>query len=215
MKMRLREFNDIYHFVYRNYQKSNGSALTEERADGEHLKELDQMDIKYEDGSSNDCNVNDYLETTVNSHTTDFAGETSPKDSNYPSAATSSSQLNDDLSINGSRINPALMRAPSVDSFPRIWVNSLPHLSIIPRNLKDEDSSSPAPSQHSDRKSQTAANHRDHENPYTTKGVNKYNSFGQYIADTLNEMDEKYANELHVHILQEIIKIKSKILKES
>lgn len=183
--------------------------MTEERADGEHLKELDQMDIKYEDGSSNDCNVNDYLETTVNSHTTDFSGgETSPKDSNYPSAATSSSQLNDELSNNGNRINPALMRAPSADSFPRIWVNSLPHLSIIPRNLKDEDSSSPAPSQQSDRKSQTA-------NTYASKSVNKYNSFGQYIADTLHEMDEKHANELHVHILQEIIKIKSKILKES
>lgn len=211
------EINCLSFPCHRNYQKSNGSALTEERADGEHLKELDQMDIKYEDGSSNDCNVNDYLETTVNSHTTECSGETSPKDSNYPSAATSSSQLNDELSINGNRINPASMRAPSVDSFPRIWVNSLPHLSIIPRNLKDEDSSSPAPSQQSDRKSQTAGgNHRDHDNnTYTTKSVNKYNSFGQYIADTLHEMDDKYANELHVHILQEIIKIKSKILKES
>lgn len=187
--------------------------MTEERADGEHLKELDHMDIKYEDDSSNDCNVNDYLETTVNSHNTEFSGETSPKDSNYPSAATSSSQLNDELAINGSRINPTLMRAPSVDSFPRIWVNSLPHLSIIPRNLKDEDSSSPSPSQQSDR--QTTANHRDHDTAYTSKSVNKYNSFGQYIADTLHEMDDKYANELHVHILQEIIKIKSKILKES
>lgn len=179
------------------------------------------MDVKYEDGSSNDCNVNDYLETTVNSgsHTTEFSGgDASPKDSNYPSATTSTSQLNDDLSLHANRINPALMRAPSVDSFPRIWVNSLPNLSIIPRNLKDEDSSSPAPSQHSDRKSQTATNHRDHDNSYINsapKNVNKYSSFGQYIADTLHEMDDKYANELHVQILQEIIKIKSKILKES
>lgn len=173
--------------------------------------------MKYEDDSSDECDVNDFLETSVHSHTNnnDYPTETSlQSSSNYPSV--SSSQLNEE-SLNGNRATSTLSRAQQIENFPRIWVNSLPNLSIIPKNLKEhvhDESSSASLSQQStgDHKSQTQNNHHE---IFPNKSVNKYNSFGQYIADTLHEMDEKYANELHVHILQEIIKIKSKILKES
>lgn len=95
-------------------------------------------------------------------------------------------------------------------------MNSLPSLPMLSRHLKEDESSSS--SQQSDQKvhpAQTDLNTNHHDIFAINKNVNKYSSFGQYIADTLQGMDEKYANELHVHILEEIIKIKSKIFKES
>lgn len=91
---------------------------------------------------------------------------------------------------------------------------------MLPRHMKDDESSSPSSSpQQSEHKSSHATqpelNLNHHDIFAIDKTVNKYSSFGQYIADTLHGMDEKYANELHVHILEEIIKIKSKIFKES
>lgn len=89
---------------------------------------------------------------------------------------------------------------------------------MLSRHLKDDESSSS--SQQSDPKvnpmhTDVTTNNHDVFGMNKAISVNKYSSFGQYIADTLHGMDEKYANELHVHILEEIIKIKSKIFKES
>lgn len=87
---------------------------------------------------------------------------------------------------------------------------------MLSNHLKGGDESSS--SSQSDQKghpNQSELNTNHHDLFAVNKTVNKYSSFGQYIADTLQEMDEKYANELHVHILEEIIKIKSKIFKES
>lgn len=88
---------------------------------------------------------------------------------------------------------------------------------MLSRHLKGDESSSS--SQQSDAKvlhpPHTDTNTNNHDPFGLNKAANKYTSFGQYIADTLQGMDEKYANELHVHILEEIIKIKSKIFKES
>lgn len=111
--------------------------------------------------------------------------------------------------------NPA---AAQSDQQPRIWVNSLPHLSIIPtKQLKEDDSSSQQSSPDDKNHSQITENSQsiNHHHHQTSQLTNKYTSFGQYIADTLAEMDEKYANELHLHILQEIIKMRSKILQET
>lgn len=104
----------------------------------------------------------------------------------------------------------------SQDNFPRIWVNSLPNLPMLSRHLKEDESSSSSQQSASNvHATHTDANTNNHDVFGINKTVNKYTSFGQYIADTLQGMDEKYANELHVHILEEIIKIKSKIFKES
>lgn len=173
------------------------------------------MDMKYENDSSEDDENDDDFEANMHGLAKLRDDITSPKP-NYSSAASSSSQipsetLNGNVSANRN-LDPIALRT-AAENFPRIWVNSLPNLSIIPRNLKDEESSSPSPSQQSDRKAHTATTNSF--DSYGVKNGNKYASFGQYIADTMLEMDDKYANELHVHILQEIIKIKSKILKET
>lgn len=178
--------------------------------DAERLRDLEQMnELKYENESTDDENDDEFMNTNLNgSH--DFLNDSNvrPNDS---SATTSTAQLTSDTT-NGARLNPEAIRN-AAENFPRIWVNSLPNLSIIPRHIRDEESSSPSPSHHSDQKNQSTSNN--HDNNCSNKNLNKYSSFGQYIADTLYEMDERYANELHVHILQEIIKIKSKILKET
>lgn len=200
-------------FFFRNYQKSNGSTSVEERDDS-----ILPQEIKFEDDDSDDdCNAADFLETSLNSNNTLSLPETSP--ANFASA--SSSQLaqltSQNLNGNGSIFsNVTSDRLANPDSFPRIWVNSLPNLPMLSNHLKGDESSSSSQSDQKGHQPQTElnTNHHDLFNA-VNKAVNKYSSFGQYIADTLQEMDEKYANELHVHILEEIIKIKSKIFKES
>lgn len=205
----------------RNYQKSNGSTSVEERDDS-----IPAQEIKFEDDDSeDDCNAADFLETSLNSNNTLSLPETSS--ANFVASASSSQHLSQltsqNLNGNGSLFsNVASDRLANQDSFPHIWVNSLPNLPMLSSHLKGDESSSS--SQSADQKvgghpQQTDLNTNHHGNDLfaaaVSKSVNKYSSFGQYIADTLQEMDEKYANELHVHILEEIIKIKSKIFKES
>lgn len=178
-----------------------------------------QAMIKYEEESSDECNVNDFVETNVDNHSDDMAVETSTPDI-HPSSSSSRVHDNQMRGSNGTRFsNPFSNRSSAAHSenLPRIWVNSLPNLSIIPtKHLKEDDSSSQQSSNDVRNHSQTADNSQNVNYHHQTSQVtNKYTSFGQYIADTLAEMDEKYANELHVHILQEIIKIKSKILQET
>lgn len=179
-----------------------------------------QAMIKYEEDSSDECNVNDFVETNVDSHSDDMAVETSTPDI-HPSSSSSILRLQENQmrASNGTRLaNPFSNRlsAAHSENVPRIWVNSLPNLSIIPtKNLKDDDSSSQQSSNDVRNHSQIPENSQHVNYHQTSQLTNKYTSFGQYIADTLSEMDEKYANELHVHILQEIIKIKSKILQET
>lgn len=199
-----------YTLFRRSYHKSSCSSADQNGVmDAERLRDLEQMnEMKYENDSSEEENEDEFMSTNLNgSH--EFLNEPSARP-NDSSAATSSAQLGGDPT-NGARLNPEAIRN-AAENFPRIWVNSLPNLSIIPRHIRDEESSSPSPSHHSDQKIQSASNNHD---SCSNKNANKYSSFGQYIADTLYEMDEKYANELHVHILQEIIKVKSKILKET
>lgn len=215
--------NRIRSPLFRNYQKSNGSTSVEERDDS-----IPAQEIKFEDDDSDDdCNAADFLETSLNSNNTLSLPETSAAN-NFAASASSSQHLaqltSQNLNGNGSLFsNVASDRlAGHQDSFPRIWVNSLPNLPMLSSHLKGDESSS---SSQSDQKvghpQQSDLNTNHHGNDLfaaaaaVNKSINKYSSFGQYIADTLQEMDEKYANELHVHILEEIIKIKSKIFKES
>lgn len=198
--------------MYRNYQKSNGSTSVEERDDS-----IPAQEIKFEDeDSDDDCNAADFLETSLNSNNALSLPESTP--ANFASA--SSSQLAQltaqNINGNGSIFsNVSSDRLANQDSFPRIWVNSLPNLPMLSSHLKGDESSSSSQSEQKVLQPQTELNTNHHDLFAVNKNVNKYNSFGQYIADTLQEMDEKYANELHVHILEEIIKIKSKIFKES
>lgn len=206
---------DCFLHIGRNYQKSNGSTSVEEREDS-----IPAQEIKYEDEDTDDeCNVADFLETSMNSNNMVSLPDTSP--ANYATPSSSTTQLaqlsTQNINGNGSIFsNVPADRLGAQDNFPRMWVNSLPNLPMLSRHLKVDDSSSS--SQQSDQKGhQTQSDlHINHNNIFATnKNVNKYTSFGQYIADTLQGMDEKYANELHVHILEEIIKIKSKIFTES
>lgn len=207
-------------FFNRNYQKSNGSTSVEERDDS-----IPAQEIKFEDDDSDDdCNAADFLETSMNSNNTLSLPETSS--ANFGASASSSQHLaqltSQNLNGNGSLFsNVASDRLTNPDSFPRIWVNSLPNLPMLPNHLKGDESSSSSQSDqkigHPQQQSDLSTNHHGNDlfAAAVNKSVNKYSSFGQYIADTLQEMDEKYANELHVHILEEIIKIKSKIFNES
>lgn len=176
------------------------------------------QEIKFEDDDSDDdCNAADFLETSLNSNNALSLPESSP--ANFASA--SSSQLAQltaqNINGNGSIFsNVTSDRLANQDSFPRIWVNSLPNLPMLSTHLKGDESSSSSQSDQKGHQNQPELNTNHHDLFAMNKSVvNKYSSFGQYIADTLQEMDEKYANELHVHILEEIIKIKSKIFKES
>lgn len=180
------------------------------------------QEIKYEDeDTDDDCNVADFLETSMNSNNMVSLPESSPV--NYATPSSSATQLaqltTQNINGNGSLFsNVPTDRLGAQDNFPRMWVNSLPNLPMLSRHLKADESSSSSSSQQSDQKGhQTQSDlHINHNNIFApNKNVNKYTSFGQYIADTLQGMDEKYANELHVHILEEIIKIKSKIFTES
>lgn len=178
---------------------------------------------KFDDESDDDCNVADFLETSLNSNNVASLPEsTSP--ANFASSSTSQlAQLTaQNINGNGSLFtNVSTDRIQNHENFPRIWVNSLPNLPLLPRHIKDDESSSPSSSQHSEHNKSSHVtqpsdlNLNHHDIFAINKTFNKYSSFGQYIADTLQGMDEKYANELHVHILEEIIKIKSKIFKES
>lgn len=205
-------FHLYFATAYRNYQKSNGSTSVEERDES-----IPAQDIKFEDDDSDDdCNAADFLETSLNSNNALSLPESTP--ANFASA--SSSQLaqltTQNMNGNGSIFsNVSTDRLANQDSFPRIWVNSLPNLPMLSNHLKGDESSSSSQSDQKGHQTQPELNTNHHDLFAVNKTVNKYNSFGQYIADTLQEMDEKYANELHVHILEEIIKIKSKIFKES
>lgn len=198
---------------HRNYQKSNGSTSVEERDEN-----MPAQEIKFEDeDSDDDYNAADFLETSLNSNNALSLPESSP--ANIASA--SSSQLTQltaqNINGNGSIFSNVTSDrlANQSDSFPRIWVNSLPNLPMLSSHLKGDESSSSSQSDQKGHQNQPELNTNHHDLFAMNKTVNKYSSFGQYIADTLQEMDEKYANELHVHILEEIIKIKSKIFKES
>lgn len=176
------------------------------------------QEIKFEDeDSDDDYNAADFLETSLNSNNALSLPESSP--ANIASA--SSSQLTQltaqNINGNGSIFSNVTSDrlANQSDSFPRIWVNSLPNLPMLSSHLKGDESSSSSQSDQKGHQNQPELNTNHHDLFAMNKTVNKYSSFGQYIADTLQEMDEKYANELHVHILEEIIKIKSKIFKES
>lgn len=176
------------------------------------------QEIKFEDeDSDDDYNAADFLETSLNSNNALSLPESSP--ANIASA--SSSQLTQltaqNINGNGSIFSNVTSDrlANQSDSFPRIWVNSLPNLPMLSNHLKGDESSSSSQSDQKGHQNQPELNTNHHDLFAMNKTVNKYSSFGQYIADTLQEMDEKYANELHVHILEEIIKIKSKIFKES
>lgn len=203
-------FSVVFH---RNYQKSNGSTSVEERDEN-----MPAQEIKFEDeDSDDDYNAADFLETSLNSNNALSLPESSP--ANIASA--SSSQLTQltaqNINGNGSIFSNVTSDrlANQSDSFPRIWVNSLPNLPMLSSHLKGDESSSSSQSDQKGHQNQPELNTNHHDLFAMNKTVNKYSSFGQYIADTLQEMDEKYANELHVHILEEIIKIKSKIFKES
>lgn len=74
----------MYVYVCRNYQKSNGSTSHEERDDSTPAQE-----IKFEDEESgDDCNVADFLETSISNNALSIP-ESSP--ANF--ASPSSSQL--------------------------------------------------------------------------------------------------------------------------
>lgn len=172
------------------------------------------QEIKFEDDDSDDdCNAADFLEISNNALS---LPESSP--ANFASATSSQlAQLTaQNINGNGSIFsNVSSDRLANQDSFPRIWVNSLPNLPMLSTHLKGDESSSSSQSDQKAHQTQPELNTNHHDLFAANKTVNKYSSFGQYIADTLQEMEEKYANELHVHILEEIIKIKSKIFKES
>lgn len=85
----------------------------------------------------------------------------------------------------------------------QVWINATARNSNA-----DGESSSPCLSQRSD------LNNKPTHLDYLPSGsANRYHSFGLYIADMLDRMDDKYANELHISILQEIIKVQTKIAR--
>lgn len=154
--------------------------------------------IKIEENSSDDYNINDYLETSVNAESPDAGG--------MDMYASSSSSVMDQMANESFFCGLSKKQVQTLQS-QQVWINSKAKSSS---NLRDAESSSPSYSQRSE--VDVKPNHNESR---SMGNSNRYQSFGMYIADTLNRMDEKYANELHISILQEIIKVQTKVSRDS
>lgn len=152
--------------------------------------------VKLEENSSDDYNINDYLETSVNSESPDTHHMEV-----YASSSTSGIDQvpNDNQTFFGGLSKKQIQTLQS----QQVWINATARNSS---NTRDGESSSPCLSHRSDLNIKPS--HLDYR---PNDSTNRYQAFGLYIADMLDRMDDRYANELHISILQEIIKVQTKI----
>lgn len=158
--------------------------------------------IKLEENSSDECNIGDYLETRVNCSNS-VSPDVGCMDLDMY-ASPSSSTMEQTTTSEGHPFYGRLSKKQiQTLQSQQVWINSTVKSSS---SVRDGESSSPSLSHRSEanNKSILPDNRSD-------GNCNKYQSFGLYIADTLNRMTDKHANELHISILQEIIKIQTKI----
>lgn len=154
--------------------------------------------IKQEDNSlDDDYNIGDYLETNVDCSTSEsldagnidmFASSCSPA---------MEPVFNEQHPFYGRLSKKQVQTLQS----QQVWINARSKSST---HLLDGESSSPPSSQRSEMNNKS---HSYSEEP----NINRYHSFGMYIADTLGRLDDRHAHELHINILQEIIKVQTKV----
>lgn len=154
--------------------------------------------VKVEENSSDEYNIGDYLETNV---------ESPDDDGNDMFASSLPSTLDQAPSESHPFYGRLSKKQIQTLQSQQVWINSTAKSSMSFR-----DSSSPSLSQRSEMNNKVSGDYSENR-PDTN--LNRYQSFGLYIADTLNSMDDKHANELHISILQEIIKIQTKIGREN
>lgn len=154
--------------------------------------------MKVEENSGDEYNIGDYLETNVESPDDD--GGMDMFASSLPSTHDQASNENHPFYGRLSKKQIQTLQSQQV------WINSTGKSSMSFR-----DSSSPSLSQRSEMNNKAGV----YSDNRPDTSLNRYQSFGVYIADTLNSMDDKHANELHISILQEIIKIQTKIGREN
>lgn len=153
--------------------------------------------VKQEENSfDDDYNIGDYLETNV-----DCSNSESMDAGNIDMYASSSSPAPEPFNEQHPFYGRLSKKQIQTLQSQQVWINATAKSSS---HMLDGESSSPPLSHRSE------INNKSHS--YTEEvNANRYKSFGLYIADTLNRMDDKHAHELHISILQEIIKVQTKV----
>lgn len=165
-----------------------------------HQNDFMPMDAikKEEESLDDDYNIGDYLETNVDCSTSESFDTGNGDMYMTPTSPPSTKSFNDpfQMQLTNKQVLHSMLSQKE-------WITSPRRKSTI--HLHDNASSSPPLSQRSETITKPLSYAAESSNN------NRYRSFGMYIAETLSQLDERHANELHISILQEIIKVQTKV----